>query len=128
MVGARSRRAAGAGSYLAIGGFFVVYLVGAAFWPRPLWVAGVYLVATLVCFALYAIDKHSARSGRRRVSERTLLAWGLLGGWPGAIVAQQTLRHKTSKQSFRRRFRATVFINITLFIALSSPAFDRVLG
>lgn len=125
MVIARSRRAAGRGSYLAIAVFAVVYLVVAVYWPRPLWVVGLYLVASLICFVLYATDKRRARNGSWRVSERTLLFWGCIGGWPGAIVAQQVLRHKTQKKSFREAFWATVVLNVGLFIALSSPAVDR---
>jgi uncharacterized membrane protein YsdA (DUF1294 family) len=45
---------------------------------------------------------------------------GLIGGWPGAIVAQQLLRHKTSKASFRLAFWATVVLNIAAFLLLVS--------
>ncbi|TFC24636.1 DUF1294 domain-containing protein [Cryobacterium sp. TMT1-3] len=129
MVIARSRRAAGRGSYLAIAVFAGVYLAVAAYWPQPpwaLWALGLYLVASLICFGLYATDKRRARNGSWRVPERTLLFWGFLGGWPGAIVAQQVLRHKTQKTSFRTAFWITVVLNVGLFVALSSPAVDRV--
>jgi uncharacterized membrane protein YsdA (DUF1294 family) len=46
---------------------------------------------------------------------------GLIGGWPGAIVAQQLLRHKTSKRSFRIAFWVTVVLNIAVFVLLVSP-------
>ena len=55
------------------------------------------------------------------MSESTLLAVGLFGGWPGAIVAQQLLRHKSSKVSFRLAFWATVVMNILGFILLATP-------
>ncbi len=56
---------------------------------------------SLVAFAIYGFDKRRARSGGRRVAERRLhlLAW--LGGWPGALLAQTTFRHKTQKPVFR---------------------------
>ena len=126
MVAARSRR--GRGSYLAIAGFAVVCLGVGWYWSLPLWVAGLYLAASLICFVLYLVDKRRARTARRRVSERTLLLWGLVGGWPGAIAAQQIVRHKTQKTSFRRAFWLTVVVNVGLFVTLSSPAFDEVLG
>ena len=126
MVAARSRR--GRGSYLAIAGFAVVYLGITRYWSLPLWVTGLYLAMSLICFVLYQVDKRRAGTARRRVSERTLLLWGLLGGWPGAILAQQIVRHKTQKTSFRRAFWLTVVINVVLFVALNSPAFDEVLG
>jgi uncharacterized membrane protein YsdA (DUF1294 family) len=128
MVIVRSRRAAGNGSYLAIAAFFIVYLVGAVYWPRPLWVVGFYLVTSLICFMLYSVDKRRARFGGWRVSERTLLLWGCIGGWPGAIVAQQKLRHKTQKVRFRQAFWATVIVNVGLFVVLSTPMFDQLLA
>ena len=33
------------------------------------------------------------------------------GGWPGALIAQQTLRHKSKKTSFIIVLWATVIIN-----------------
>ena len=49
----------------------------------------------------YAADKSAARAGRWRIPESTLLMLGLCCGWPGGIVAQQWLRHKSVKPSFR---------------------------
>jgi uncharacterized membrane protein YsdA (DUF1294 family) len=74
-----------------------------------------------VCFAAYATDKRSARLDRRRVPERTLLTLGLLCGWPGAVVAQQLLRHKTVKQSFRSSFWTSVVANVLLVTLAVSP-------
>jgi uncharacterized membrane protein YsdA (DUF1294 family) len=45
----------------------------------------------------------------------------LVGGWPGAIVAQQMLRHKTSKVSFRVAFWLTVLVNVGVFVAYTTP-------
>jgi uncharacterized membrane protein YsdA (DUF1294 family)/cold shock CspA family protein len=111
----------GTASYFAIPAFLVVFAVTAFVWTVPSWVAGVYLAASFLCFAVYAIDKSAAAAERRRVSEDTLLGLGLVGGWPGAIVAQQVLRHKSSKASFRARFWATVIVNVLGFVVLSSP-------
>ena len=101
--------------------FLLVYLVVAVVWRVPGVVAAVYLVASLVCFVAYAIDKSAAAQGRWRTSEGTLLALGLVGGWPGALVAQQVLRHKSSKASFRAAFWGTVLLNVAAFVALHSP-------
>ncbi|QYF72309.1 cold shock and DUF1294 domain-containing protein [Cryobacterium sp. PAMC25264] len=118
-----SRNRSGAARYLPILLFALGYLVVNALWPIPLWVAGVYLVASLVCFLFYAVDKSAAGAGRWRISETTLLLWGVVGGWPGAIVAQQTLRHKTQKVSFRRAFGGTVVANLIVFAVFATPAF-----
>ena len=36
----------------------------------------------------------------------------LLGGWPGALIAQQQSRHKTVKASFQAAFWFTVLANL----------------
>lgn len=125
----RARRRAGAASadsparwgtatYLVIPLGFVLAAVAAHFLKVPAWVMGWYGGASVVCFAAYARDKSAAIQGRRRVSERALLMLGLLGGWPGAIVAQQRLRHKSSKASFRLRFWGTVLGNLAGLVGL----------
>jgi uncharacterized membrane protein YsdA (DUF1294 family) len=103
------------------GGAFIVDLL----WPVPLWVGAFYAAASVTCFVAYAIDKRAAVAGRWRVSERTLLGLGVLGGWPGAIVAQQTLRHKTQKAGFRRAFWASVLMNMLIFAIFATPLWSR---
>ena len=103
---------------LSIPAFALLYLVLAAYWHVPRIMALVYLLTSLLCFVVYGWDKSAARSGRRRTRERTLLLLGLLGGWPGAVLAQQMLRHKTAKTSFQITFWATVVLNVAGFVAL----------
>jgi uncharacterized membrane protein YsdA (DUF1294 family)/cold shock CspA family protein len=110
----------GAASYLAIPAFALVYLAAAVLWRVPGWLALAYLAASAACFAAYAADKSAAQSGGRRIAESTLLMLGLVGGWPGAIAAQQMLRHKSSKASFRSAFWGTVVLNVAAFLVLSS--------
>jgi len=88
----------------------------------PLWIPVLYLVMSVAAFAAYGVDKSAARAGRGRVSEQTLLAVGILGGWPGALIAQQVFRHKTRKRSFRRVFWFTVVINVAVLAGLVSLA------
>ena len=112
----------GTASLFAIPAFMLVYLLVALAWRVPNWFAALYVGASVVCFAAYAADKSAAVVGRWRVAESTLLFLGLAGGWPGAIVAQQVLRHKSSKASFRSAFWGTVVCNVVAFVALNSPA------
>ena len=51
---------------------------------------------------LYGLDKIAARNGRRRIPENILHLLALLGGWPGAAVAQRLFHHKTGKRAFQR--------------------------
>jgi uncharacterized membrane protein YsdA (DUF1294 family) len=66
---------------------------------------------SLAAFVLYRADKAAAIRGDWRVSESSLQVVAVLGGWPGALVAQRLYRHKTRKQSFQTVFWAGVVIN-----------------
>lgn len=74
--------------------------------------------ASVVCFVLYAWDKGAAEANRRRTPEATLHLWALLGGWPGALVAQHVLRHKSRKASFQAVFWSTVVLNLGAVVVL----------
>ena len=78
-------------------------------------ILALYLGASIITFILYAVDKSAAQKGGWRTQESTLHFFSLAGGWPGAIVAQQKLRHKSKKQSFRFVFWLTVFVNCGVF-------------
>lgn len=77
----------------------------------PWWVLPACFVLNLFTFFAYWQDKWAAGQGNWRISESTLHLWSLAGGWPGAWFAQQVLRHKSSKQSFRETYWATVILN-----------------
>ncbi len=104
-----------------------VLLAGYGLGRPPRWTLGLYLGASVVTFLAYAIDKSAARRGAWRIAERKLHWLALVGGWPGALVAQQVLRHKSTKAEFRTVFWATVVLNLAGFCFLASP-YARVLG
>ena len=64
-----------------------------------------------VTFVTYAVDKSAAQRGAWRTSEKTLHLLALLGGWPAAWWAQQWMRHKSSKASFRMVYWCTVLLH-----------------
>ena len=103
-------------AYFPIYVFAVLYGVAAIAWQLPLALAGGYAVASLTCFVAYMIDKSAAQCGQWRTPEATLLLLGLIGGWPGALMAQQWLRHKTAKRSFQWKFRISIVVNTVLFL------------
>lgn len=86
--------------------------------PAIFWL---YLVASAFTFVIYAADKSAAKRGALRTRESTLHGLSLIGGWPGALIAQQTLRHKSSKQSFRAEFWITVALNVGALAWVFTP-------
>jgi uncharacterized membrane protein YsdA (DUF1294 family) len=73
-------------------------------------------IANLIAFGLFAIDKTRARSGRRRIPERTLLTAALFGGL-GAWLGQRLLRHKTRKQPFAAWLDLILTLHILLLLS-----------
>ncbi len=86
-------------------GFFANYI--------PQKIVFLYFGASVVTFIIYAYDKSQAKRGAWRTKESTLHMLSIIGGWPGAGLAQQWLRHKSSKKAFRIAYWATVFVNLT---------------
>lgn len=82
-------------------------------------IAGALVLINLLTYAVYWFDKKAAQKQARRVPERTLHVLSLLGGWPGALIAQQKFRHKTQKQPFKSIFYLTILINVIGFYFLS---------
>lgn len=77
----------------------------------PVLLMAAYGLLSAGAFVMYGVDKSAAVQGTWRTSESTLHAIALLGGWPGALVARQIFRHKTTKQPFRTIFWGTVVTN-----------------
>jgi uncharacterized membrane protein YsdA (DUF1294 family)/cold shock CspA family protein len=115
----------GTASYFAIPAFLALYVLIGVLWRIPAWVNWLYTVASVLAFAVYANDKSAAVAGRWRVREKTLLLLGLVGGWPGAIVAQQVFRHKSNKAAFRANFWNSVLVNVVAFVLLASPPMQQ---
>lgn len=87
----------------------------------------IFAISSMLTYFIYAKDKQAAKNDQWRISESTLHLYSLLFGWPGAIVAQQKLRHKSKKQSFRTVFMFTVIINVALIAALHTNDGSQIL-
>lgn len=73
----------------------------------------------LVAYVLWGYDKYQAtHQPRNRISEATLLAVALGGGWIGAKVGQRHFRHKTRKEPFRTylNFVPVVWMGLGLWL------------
>ncbi len=79
------------------------------------------VVMSVVTYVLFTIDKRRAQSDAWRIPESTLHLCELFGGWPGAVLAQHYVRHKSSKLSYR-------FVLWVIIIAHNYVAIDWLLG
>jgi uncharacterized membrane protein YsdA (DUF1294 family)/cold shock CspA family protein len=77
-----------------------------SYWPLYAYPSG-----SLLAFGFYLHDKRSALRSGWRTPEARLHLVELLGGWPGALIAQQAFRHKTRKLSFQLVFWLIVVVH-----------------
>ncbi|EIQ79983.1 hypothetical protein SF123566_8601 [Shigella flexneri 1235-66] len=76
------------------------------------------LLANVLTLVIYGADKMAARKAWHRVPESTLLVFGVVGGWPGAIAGQQLFRHKTQKQPFKTYFIISILLSVSAMAAV----------
>jgi uncharacterized membrane protein YsdA (DUF1294 family) len=97
---------------LAFTSIFLLLVAAEAFRDKlPVTVFVFYVAASVFTFLAYAIDKAAAQSRSWRTKENTLHLLGLVGGWPGAALAQKIVHHKSRKPEFQRAFWTTVVLN-----------------
>lgn len=99
------RAAVGALSLAAAGGLYAARVL-------PLALVGAYALMSVLSFLLYMKDKNAARRNTWRTPESTLHLLDFLGGWPGGLIAQQSFRHKVSKNSFQVVFWLSAACNV----------------
>ncbi|MCI9093105.1 MAG: DUF1294 domain-containing protein [Coprobacillus sp.] len=75
----------------------------------------IFFIFNILTFSLYGIDKRKAIKGQWRISERMLLAFALLGGSIGAILAMMIFHHKTKHWKFILLIPLFLMIHIFLF-------------
>ncbi len=71
----------------------------------------IYVVASVVTFALFGLDKRAAVRGRRRVPEASLHMLELFGGVPGSLLGQHLFRHKRAKGRYQIVFWLIVLLH-----------------
>lgn len=105
---------------------FFVALAGAVALERlPVLVLAIDSVLSGLAFLLYRSDKRAAERGTWRTPEATLLSVGLLGGWPGALVARALFRHKTRKQPFVALYWITVVVHCAVLAWAATTDLSR---
>jgi uncharacterized membrane protein YsdA (DUF1294 family)/cold shock CspA family protein len=95
---------------------FVLLYAGGLWWAiatqrLPPWFAFAVATMSVIAFMAYSLDKHAAQRHHWRTQESTLHLLELLCGWPGALIAQRMLRHKTRKHGYRVAFWCMVALN-----------------
>lgn len=96
-------------------GFMMIVLALVLLKKLPMFVLYFYSILSIVSIAFYKNDKFAAQQGHWRTTEKFLQLLSLIGGWPGAIVMQQLLKHKSKKISFRLKHFVMVAINLLGF-------------
>ena len=62
------------------------------------------LLACVILFLTMGFDKRSAKKEKRRISEKTLFAWAVLGGALGGCLGMRVFHHKTRHWYFKFGF------------------------
>jgi uncharacterized membrane protein YsdA (DUF1294 family) len=101
--------------------FFIFLVLWVLIFNLSYWVLLLYGVTSLITFFVYWWDKNKARKDKWRTPENNLHILSLIGGWPGALIAQQILRHKSSKISFRIGLWITIIVNFITLILVFTP-------
>ena len=70
------------------------------------------IVINLLTFIIMWWDKHEAKMGDWRVSEKFLFVLVILGGSIGGIAGMYVFRHKTKKWYFKYGFPAILIVEI----------------
>lgn len=76
-----------------------------------------FLINNAIAFVLIAYDKSLAKNQKRRIPERTLLSFVLIGGTIGSGLAMQIFRHKTAKRSYFLKFWGIVILQLVIVTA-----------
>lgn len=72
------------------------------------------VMVNLAAFALMGLDKGKARRGRRRIPEKTLFLFPVLGGALGGFCGMRLFHHKTRHWYFRFGFPALLALQLAL--------------
>jgi uncharacterized membrane protein YsdA (DUF1294 family)/cold shock CspA family protein len=76
-----------------------------------------YVLMSVLTILFYGLDKKHALIDRWRIPEVYLHCFELLGGWPGALLAQNEFHHKTRKSRYQRIFWAIVMLHGLAWVA-----------
>ena len=85
-----------------------------------------YFIAVCVIGAVVCVyDKLAAPRGWKRVPERTLFFWALIGGGPGVYLTMLLIRHKTLHRSFMLGIPAIMVLQAVIIIGVYNILYSR---
>ena len=76
-----------------------------------------FLFINILAFFIYGYDKFvSQHAKKRRISEKELHTFAIIGGFLGATLAMALLHHKISKRSFLLKHIVILFIWVAVIV------------
>lgn len=76
------------------------------------------IIVTIIGAAVCLYDKIASVNGWRRVPERTLFFWVLVGGGPGVYLSMLCVRHKTLHLYFLLGIPAIMLLQLSIMLGL----------
>ncbi|MGX2039224.1 DUF1294 domain-containing protein [Methylocaldum sp. MU1018] len=85
-----------------------------------------YVFLSILAIVLYGLDKKNAITGQWRIPEIYMHVVELMGGWPGALLAQNDFRHKIRKSRYRKILWSIIALHASAWTAFL--VFDHLNG
>lgn len=71
-----------------------------------------FLTLNILAFAVMGYDKYLAKNQKRRIPEKTLLGFVMIGGTIGSGLGMLMFRHKTAKRRYLWKFWLVVVVQL----------------
>lgn len=72
------------------------------------------VIVNVISFSLMGLDKKKATHKKRRISEKQLFTWVIIGGSLGGVLGMQAFRHKTKHLQFKYGFPLILLAHLLL--------------
>lgn len=77
-----------------------------------------FVLLNILCFVLFGLDKWFSKNKKRRVRNRTLLGFSILGGSIGSLFGMYLFRHKTQTWYYVYGIPVIFIIQVIIFYYL----------
>lgn len=101
--------------------FITMFVASLYLLHYPTFMISYLLLISGTAYSLYALDKVVSNHSRWQIPESLFHLTSILGGWPGAVLAQSLLRHKPISPSFNACFWLSVLLSLTLYVWSLTP-------